>query len=45
MIQPVQLTQLLYARFSSGSTLYIPPAQPTVPDRDMYQRLGLPLTF
>jgi uncharacterized protein YabN with tetrapyrrole methylase and pyrophosphatase domain len=45
VIQPVALSQLLYARFTSGSTLYIPPGHPTIPDRDMYQRLGLTSIF
>ena len=45
VIQPVLLSQLPCARLSTGSTLYIPPSQPTVPDRNMYLRLGLPFTF
>jgi uncharacterized protein YabN with tetrapyrrole methylase and pyrophosphatase domain len=45
LIQPVLLSQLPSACLSSGSTLYIPPAQPTIPDRNMYQRLGLPVFF
>jgi uncharacterized protein YabN with tetrapyrrole methylase and pyrophosphatase domain len=45
VIQPVPLCQLPFAPLSPGSTLYVPPAQTTVPDRNMYQRLGLPFTF
>jgi uncharacterized protein YabN with tetrapyrrole methylase and pyrophosphatase domain len=45
MIQPILLSQLASAPLSTSSTLYIPPAQPAIPDRDMYQRLGLPFTF
>jgi uncharacterized protein YabN with tetrapyrrole methylase and pyrophosphatase domain len=45
VIRPVLLAQLPSAPLSSSSTLYIPPAQPTVPDRNMYQRLGLQWTF
>jgi uncharacterized protein YabN with tetrapyrrole methylase and pyrophosphatase domain len=45
VIQPVPLCQLPFVPLSPGSTLYVPPAQTTVPDRNMYQRLGLPFTF
>lgn len=45
VIQPVLLSQLPSAALSAGSTLYIPPAQATVPDIPMYQRLGLPFAF
>lgn len=45
VIQPVPLSQLPSATLSTSSTLYIPPAQPATPDRNIYQRLGLPFTF
>src|SRR5579863_9644514 len=40
VIRPVLLFQLPSTPLSPNSTLYIPPAQITVPDRNMYQRLG-----
>lgn len=39
-IRPVPLCQLPATPLSSASTLYIPPAHPTMPDPGMYQRLG-----
>jgi uncharacterized protein YabN with tetrapyrrole methylase and pyrophosphatase domain len=41
VIRPVQLAQLPATPLSSASTLYIPPAEASVPDASMYQRLGL----
>lgn len=43
VIRPVPLYQLPIVPLSTASTLYIPPALATVPDRKMYQRLGLPI--
>jgi uncharacterized protein YabN with tetrapyrrole methylase and pyrophosphatase domain len=43
VIRPVPLGQLASTPLSAASTLYIPPAQPTVPDVNMYRRLGLPV--
>ena len=45
VIRPVQLCQLPSVPLSPASTIYIPPAQSAVPDRDMYQRLGLPTSL
>jgi uncharacterized protein YabN with tetrapyrrole methylase and pyrophosphatase domain len=45
VIRPVLLHQLPSVPLSSASTLYIPPAQAAVPDRNMYQRLGFPINF
>lgn len=42
-IRPAPLCHLPYVPLSSASTLYIPPAHAAIPDRDMYQRLGLAL--
>jgi hypothetical protein len=36
---------LCFTPLTSASTLYIPPAHSAVPDRIMYQRLGLPTNF
>jgi len=41
VIRPVPLGELACAPLTTASTLYIPPAQVTVADRSMYQRLGL----
>jgi uncharacterized protein YabN with tetrapyrrole methylase and pyrophosphatase domain len=41
VIRPVPLCQLTSTPLTTASTLYIPPAQPAMPDRIMYQRLGL----
>jgi uncharacterized protein YabN with tetrapyrrole methylase and pyrophosphatase domain len=41
VIRPFSLCQLPSVPLSPASTLYIPPAQTAVPDRNMYQRLGL----
>jgi hypothetical protein len=45
VIRPVVLSQLCLTPLTSASTLYIPPAHSAVPDRIMYQRLGLPTNF
>lgn len=45
VIRPVMLSQLSFTPLSSASTLYLPPAHPVVPDRNMYQRLGLRTNF
>jgi precorrin-6B methylase 1 len=45
VIRPVVLSQLCFTPLTSASTLYIPPAHSAVPDRIMYQRLGLPTNF
>ena len=41
VIRPMPLHQLASVPLSTASTLYIPPALATVPDRTMYKRLGL----
>jgi uncharacterized protein YabN with tetrapyrrole methylase and pyrophosphatase domain len=41
VIRSVQLFELPATPLSSASTLYIPPAEASVPDVNMYQRLGL----
>lgn len=43
VIRPLPLYQLPSVPLSPASTMYIPPAQTAVPDRNMYQRLGLPI--
>jgi uncharacterized protein YabN with tetrapyrrole methylase and pyrophosphatase domain len=44
VIRAVQLSQLPVTPLSAASTLYIPPAQASIPDVSMYQRLGLAAT-
>ena len=43
VIRPFPLCQLPSVPLSPASTMYIPPSQAAVPDRNMYQRLGLPI--
>lgn len=45
VIRPVLLCQLPSVPLTPASTMYIPPAQAAVPDRNMYLRLGLPINF
>lgn len=40
-ILKVRLKMLSKSKFHGGYTLYVPPLQQTVPDRDMLERLGL----
>jgi Tetrapyrrole (Corrin/Porphyrin) Methylases len=43
LIRPVPLCQLTSVPLTTASTLYIPPAQSALADRNMYERLGLPI--
>jgi uncharacterized protein YabN with tetrapyrrole methylase and pyrophosphatase domain len=43
IIRRMPLSELHASPLSTISTLYIPPAQSAIPDRDMYERLGLPI--
>ena len=45
VIRPVMLGQLPEVPLTSASTLYIPPANAAIPDRNMWLRLGLPINF